>query len=352
MTSMTVLHGESFLSHRAIGCTDNLPVEDDAALVEQDMPTADPVGRDLLVEVRAVSVNPIDVKQRRSAPTDGFRVLGFDAAGVVRAVGGDARRFEVGDEVMYAGQLNRDGSNQELQLVDERIVGRAPKDLSWAERAALPLTSLTAFEALTDSLGLTEESEGTILVNGATGGVGTAMLQLLEALFPTVTVIATASSAEKADLVRSLGAEHTVDHTGDLAEQVLQVAPGGVDWMFTSKSGGRGSVFADLMKPRGHIVAIDEIEDVTDLMALKSKAITWHWESMFVRPLFQTDQEITRQHEILEQVADLADEGRIRPVMEDVLRPISAQTLREAHRRVESGRTVGKIALEGWERDE
>ena len=336
-------------THRAIGMTATTAAPGPESFEERQVPTPAPTGHDLLVEVHAISMNPIDTKQRRSVDPNGFRVLGYDAAGVVTAAGQSVDGFAVGDEVMFSGQLNRDGSNQQQQLVDSRLVARAPRGLSWAERASLPLVSITAYECLMVSLGLTAESRGTLLVNNATGGVGSAMLQLADALLPNVTVIATASTDERAAFVTDLGAEHVVNHRGDLAEQVLAIAPNGVDWVFSSKSEGMGPVFAQLLRPRGHIVAIDEISELTDLMALKQKSITWHWESMFTRPLFQDDADKAEQGRLLTHVTELVESGRMRPVVSEVLSPISVDTLAQAHQRSETGSTLGKVALNGWQ---
>lgn len=331
---------------RAIGCTEGLPIEDPRSLIEREIDLPEPGPHDLLVAVEAVSVNPIDVKTRRAQPAGDLRVLGFDAAGTVLAVGPEVTLFAPGDEVMYAGQVNRAGSNATRQLVDERIVGRRPAGLSWEDAASLPLTSLTAWECLLDRLALTASSTGTLLVVGATGGVGAMVLQLAEALLPGVRVIATASSPDRVAWTRDLGAGETVDHHGDLAAQVLDLAPGGVDWVFTSHSEGMAETFAQIVRPFGTIVAIDVAPG--DLGLLKSKAIGWLWESMFTRPLFGTP-DVAEQHRILERVADLVEAGTVRPVVTRRLAPISAENLREAHRLIETGRTLGKIVLSGWE---
>lgn len=329
----------------AIGYTTNLPASDPAALDarEVDVPEVGP--HDLLVEVEAVSVNPVDVKVRAGAPAHGFRVLGFDAAGVVRAVGPAVTLFAPGDEVFYAGSIDRPGTNQRLHAVDERIVGRKPRTLDFADAAALPLAAITAWESLFDRLGLTADSTGTLLVVGATGGVGSAMLQLAEALLPHVTVIATASDDARADWVRDLGAEHVVDHRGDLVAQVLDIAPRGVEWLFTAHSEGQVETYAQIVAPFGHIVAIDD--GPRDVSPLKGSSIAWHWELMFTRPLQQTP-DMVEQHRLLTTVADLVDAGRLRTTATTTLTPISAATLREAHMLVESGRTVGKVVVHGW----
>ncbi|MCI1672995.1 MAG: zinc-binding alcohol dehydrogenase family protein [Bifidobacterium tibiigranuli] len=334
----------------AIGYEANLPITDPSSLVEREIELPSPRAHDLLVEVKAVSVNPADVKLRAQASAkdfpSGFRVLGFDAAGVVESVGSAVTLFNPGDEVFYAGTIDRPGTNQRLHLVDERIVGRKPASLSFADAAALPLTSITAWEVLFDRFGLTPESCGTLLVVGATGGVGSVMVQLAEALLPKVSVIATASTPERAEYIRELGAEYTVNHRGDLTAQVLNIAPQGVDWLFTAHSEHQLPLYAEIVRPFGQIAAIDD--GPRDVEPLKAKSITWHWELMFTRPVQQTPDMIA-QHELLDRVADLVDEGRLRTTVTRTITPINAATLRQAHELVESGRTVGKVVVAGWE---
>lgn len=330
----------------AIGYENNLPADDPRSLVAREVEVP-PLGpHDLLIEVEAVSVNPVDVKLRAAAPSGGFRVLGFDAAGTVRDVGSEVTLFAPGDEVFYAGSIGRPGTNQRLHAVDERIVGRMPATLPFVEAAALPLTAITAWETLFDRLGLTRESAGTLLVVGATGGVGSMVLQLAEALVPNVTVIATASDAQRAGWVRGLGAEHVVDHHGDIDAQVLTVAPAGVDWLFTAHSEGQVETYAQIVRPFGHIVAIDD--GPRDVSPLKAKSIAWHWELMFTRPLQQTP-DMIEQHRLLNAVADLVDQGVVRTTATTTLTPISPETLRKAHGMMESGGVVGKVVMHGWE---
>lgn len=329
----------------AIGYRHNRPISDPDALVQEDVDLP-PLGpHDLLVQVQAVSVNPVDVKLRGGAPTDGLRVLGFDAAGTVTQVGDGVELFAVGDEVYYAGALDRPGTNQKLHIVDERLVGPKPRTLSMAQAAALPLTVITAWEALFDHLNLNADSHGRLLIVGGTGGVGLVMIQIAHALLPGVEIIATASTPERADLVRSLGAAHTVDHHGDLVGQMTELAPDGVNWLFTAYSQDQIDVYADVVAPFGHVVAIDD--GARDIAPLKGKAIAWHWELMFTRSLHRTA-DMSAQHDLLETVAGLVDEGRIVPVIERDLHPISTQTLRQAHELVESGHLAGKVVLHGW----
>lgn len=330
----------------AIGYEKNLPATDEEALIAREIAVPALGPHDLLVEVDAVSVNPVDVKLRAGSDPDGFRVLGFDAAGTVRRVGDAVTLFVPGDEVFYAGSINRPGTDQRLHVVDERITGRKPTRLSFADAASLPLTAITAWESLFDRLALTEESAGTLLIIGATGGVGSVMLQLAEALLPEVTVIATASDDQRAAQVRELGAEHVVNHRHDLAAAVLDVAPDGVDWLFTAHSEGQLDTYAEIVRPFGHIVAIDD--GPRDVAPLKGKSIAWHWELMFTRSLYGTP-DMIEQHRLLGRVADLVDRGLVQPTTTAHLTPISPETLRRAHEQIESGRTVGKIVLSGWQ---
>lgn len=328
----------------AIALTEGRPIDEERSLIDVELPDPEPGPRDVLVDVRAASVNPVDVKQRAGSPAlDTPRILGFDGSGVVRAVGSGVELFRPGDEVWWAGQVDRQGSNADLQLVDERIVGRKPSSLGFAEAAALPLTTITAWESLFDKLELTADSRGALLVVGATGGVGSIMLQLVRELLPGVRTIATASGEENVRWARSLGAAATVDHHRDLVGETLAVEPDGVDWIFSAHSAGRAADYARLLRPFGAIVAIDSAKDV-DFDALKPRSLTWHWEFMFTRPVQRTP-DMVRQHELLNAVADLVDAGRITSTLQTVLHGWDAATFRNAHRLIESGRTVGKVVV-------
>ncbi|QIG43964.1 zinc-binding alcohol dehydrogenase family protein [Nocardioides anomalus] len=303
--------------------------------IEHEVP--DPGPHDLLVEVRAVSVNPVDTKVR--AGLDAPRVLGFDAAGVVRAVGSDVTAYAPGDEVYYAGSIDRPGSNAGLQLVDEHVVGHKPRSLDWAEAAALPLTTITAWETLFDALRLGADSTGRLLVVSAAGGVGSVLTQLAKTL-TGLEVVGTASREESAAFAREMGADHVADHH-DLVASVRALVPD-VQYVFSPVSGDNVEAYAELLTPRGEVVAIDEPPGL-DLLPLKDKSITWHWELMFTRPLFaKTD---PTQRELLEEVARLVDAGRVRTTLTTTFEGLTGENLRAAHEQVESGRTVGKVAL-------
>jgi NADPH2:quinone reductase len=326
---------------RAVGYRKNLPISDVESLLDLAVPVPEPGPHDLRVRVKAVSVNPVDVKVRAGADPGGEpRILGFDAAGVVEQVGEAVTLFRPGDEVWYAGSIARAGTNAELHLVDERIAGPKPATLDFAEAAALPLTALTAWESLFDRLRLTEASQGRLLVLGAAGGVGAILVQMARQL-TGVEVIGTASRPQSRQYVLDRGAHRVVDHHADLAEQL----PDGVDYVFSPHSAGMVDTFARIVRPYGEIVAIDETAG-QDLVALKSKSIAWHWELMFTRPLY--DPLSTAQHEILKQVAGLVDKGVLHTTLTTRLDGITAANLRTAHAAQESGSVIGKTVLAGF----
>lgn len=326
----------------AIGARGGRPASDPDSLVDVVLPVPTPAGRDLLVEVQGVSVNPVDVKQRAGAPTTGApKILGYDAAGTVVAVGDDVARFAVGDRVFYAGQIDRPGTDARYHLVNENIVGHAPRTISTAEAAALPLTVITAWESLFDRLALDSESEGVILVIGAAGGVGSLIIQLAKAL-TRLTVIAVASRPETADWVRQMGADHVVGR--DFVAEIAEIAPAGIDYVFTSFTPGNVRAIAEVIRPRGQVVSIDETGGSID--ALKAKSVTWHWELMFTRPV--TDPTDHYQHDLLERVAELVDDGVLRSTLTTHLMPLDASALRRAHELVETSRTIGKVVVTDW----
>jgi NADPH2:quinone reductase len=320
-----------------------LPVDDERSLVEAEIPVPELLPHDLLVRVAAVSVNPVDVKRRAGLPESAApTVLGYDAAGVVEAVGPAVTGYAAGDEVFYAGDITRSGSNAEYQAVDARIVGHKPKRLSWAEAAAVPLTAITAWESLFERFRLTETSEGTLLVLPGAGGVGSILIQLAKRC-TRLTVIATASRGESTDFALSMGADHVVDHHGDLAAAVLAIAPDGTDYIFSAHSAATVPAFVAMAKPFSEITAIDDATGI-ELQLLKSKSLTWHWELMFTRSLFGTP-DLAEQGVLLDRVADLLDDGTLRATLTTTLDGFTAANLRQAHRLVESGRMVGKVVV-------
>lgn len=327
------------------------PIDRPGALIDVEIDTPTARGRDLLVAVRAVSVNPVDTKIRRNvAPEPGTRrVLGWDAVGRVVAVGEAVEGFRVGDDVYYAGALTRPGVDAEFHLVDERIVARKPASLSDAEAAALPLTAITAWEMLFDRLDVRRPVAGAapaILVVGGAGGVGSIAVQLVRAL-TDLTVIATASRPETRDWVLELGAHHVVDHARPIAPQVEALGLGAPAFVFSTTETGRHLAdIAALIAPQGRFGLIDD-PDVLDIRPFKRKAVSTHWEFMFTRPMFETA-DMAEQGRLLADVARLVDAGRIRTTLTEVLRPISAATLTRAHAAIESGRARGKIVVEGF----
>lgn len=327
------------------------PIDREDALLDIELATPVAEGRDLLVRINAVSVNPVDTKVRVAWPPEGseWRVLGFDAAGVVEATGPDVRNFKPGDAVYYAGSIARPGTNSECHLVDERITGRKPASLTDAEAAALPLTSITAWEMIFDRLNVkhpTPQGGNSILVVGGAGGVGSITIQLLRAL-TDLTVIATASRAETQDWVRECGAQHVIDHRQPLAPQVEAIGLGAPGFVFsTTHTDSHLEDIVELIAPQGRFGLIDDPESL-DIKLFKTKAVSVHWEFMFARPLFATP-DMDEQGKLLNEVAALVDAGRIRSTVTEVAGRIDAATLREVHARIESGSARGKIVLEGF----
>lgn len=336
---------------KAIGYQQAGPIDREDALEDIELPRPVPEGRDLLVEVAAVSVNPVDAKVRRSAtPASGqWKVLGWDAVGRVAAKGDAVTGFEIGDAVYYAGSIARAGANSEFHLVDERIVGKKPKTLSDAEAAALPLTAITAWEMLFDRLDIRKPVPGgapAILIIGGAGGVGSIAIQLVRAL-TDLTVIATASRPETTAWTQELGAHHVIDHSQLLAPQIAELGLGAPSFVFsTTETHRHVKDVVELIAPQGRFGLIDDPETL-DIMGFKRKSVSVHWELMFTRSLFETP-DMARQGELLNEVAELVDEGRIRTTLNDVLSPINAANLKAAHERIESGRSKGKIVLEGF----
>lgn len=336
---------------KAIAYQKSLPVSDAASLVDVELPEPAVTGRDLLVEVRAVSVNPVDTKVRRlMPPANGeYKVLGYDAAGVVKAVGPEVTLFRPGDAVFYAGSISRPGTNSELHVVDERLVGHKPASLDFASAAALPLTSLTAWEMLFDRLQISADRtlQGqSLLIIGAGGGVGSAMIQLARQL-TGLTVIATASRPETQDWVKQLGAHHVVDHTKSLVEELKRVGHAEVTHVVSlTHTHVYFEQIVEVLAPQGRFGLIDDPEPI-DLRLLKRKSQSLHWESMFTRSVFQTA-DMVRQHEILDAVAKLVDAGTLKTTVNESFGRINAENLRRAHALIESGKSRGKIVLEGF----
>jgi zinc-binding alcohol dehydrogenase family protein len=325
-----------------------LPISDPTSLQDTELPMPLAGPHDLLVEVRAVSVNPVDTKIRLGAPVLEPRVLGWDASGIVRAVGSSVTLFKEGDEVFYAGSIVRPGSNSEYQAVDERIVGRKPSSLDFAQSAALPLTSITAWELLFDRLKVAEGGGAgkSLLVIGAAGGVGSILLQLARKL-TALSVIGTASREESRNWVRELGAHHVVDHTRPLRPQLESLGFSNVDIVISLTHTDRHyEAIVDVLAPQGQFALIDDPASL-DAVPLKRKSISLHWELMFTRSMFETA-DMIKQHELLNRVSSMVDAGELRTTLGEHYGRITAENLRRAHALIESGRAVGKIVLEDF----
>jgi len=330
-----------------------LPISDPASLVDIELEVPLPRPHDVLVKVYAIAVNPVDTKVRkpRAFVEKQYKVLGWDAAGEVVAVGEDVSLFCVGDLVYYAGDITRPGCNSEYHLVDERIVGLKPTTLTLEQSAALPLTSITAWEALFERLGvstLASENEGkSILIIGGAGGVGSIAIQLA-AKVGGLTVIATASRPETRQWVQDLGATHVVNHHQNLHEQLKLLGFLEVDYILCNHSTDTYfATMADLIKPQGSICAIVETTKPVDLGLLKNKSATFVWEFMYTRSMYQTE-DMAVQHQILTHVAKLINDGTLKTTVNKVMQPINAANLRAAHAQLESGTTIGKVVLSGW----
>ncbi|WP_062012540.1 zinc-binding alcohol dehydrogenase family protein [Aureimonas sp. AU4] len=334
---------------RAVGYAVSPPDRSVEHLVDLDLPDPVPEGRDVLVRVEAVSVNPVDAKQRGPVadPARLPRVLGFDASGTVFACGPEATLFRPGDEVWYAGAVDRQGSNSRLQRVDERIVALKPKSLGFADAAALPLTAITAWETLFDRFRVDRDGASrTLLVIGAAGGVGSIATQIARAVTP-LTVVGTASRDPSRRFAVEQGCHHVIDHARPMAPQIRELGLGPVDYVFAvSQTPRHMADIGALIRPFGHLCVIDSAE--LDLAPIRQKSVSLHFEYMFTRSLFHTS-DMIEQHRLLGEVAQLVDAGRLRSTRTHTLSPICARTLREAHALIERGSTTGKIVLKGWE---
>ena len=337
---------------KAVGYFKSLAISEPESLIDITADNPAPTGRDLRVAVKAVSVNPVDTKVRmRAAPGAGepAKVLGYDAGGVVEAVGPDVTLFKVGDEVFYAVSIARPGTNSEFHLVDERIAGFKPKSLNFAQAAALPLTGITAWELLFDRFGVapgkTPDGRALLVIGGA-GGVGSMMIQLARRL-TALTIIATASRPESAAWCKKLGADHVIDHTKPMAEQLKAIGHAHVA-LIASMTGTEQHypAIADIIAPQGKFGLIDDPKTL-DAMPLKRKAVSIHWEFMFARPMFATPDMIA-QHKLLNEISAMIDGGLIVTTAATALSPINAANLKKAHAQIESGTTIGKVVLEGW----
>jgi zinc-binding alcohol dehydrogenase family protein len=336
---------------KAIAYRKSLPISDEQSLIDIELPDPTPGERDLLVEVHAISVNPVDTKVRVNvAPAEGEnKVLGWDVAGIVRSTGSAVSLFKPGDRVWYAGSLTRPGANSELHVVDERIVGHMPKKADFASAAALPLTALTAWEMLFDRLEIAQgqASAGkSLLVIGAAGGVGSILVQLARQL-TGLTVIGTASRPETTGWLEELGAHHVIDHAKPLSEELKRIGIPQVEYIVSLNQTDKH--FAEIVEsiaPQGKFGLIDDPAAI-DVRQLKRKSASLHWEFMYTRSMFGTD-DMIRQHEMLDRIAGMIDAGTIRTTVSEHFGTINAANLKKAHALLESHKAKGKIVLEGF----
>jgi zinc-binding alcohol dehydrogenase family protein len=331
---------------KAIGTTGPRPVSDPAALIAFEAAEPDLRPRDLLVAVKAVSLNPVDTKVRSSRQPDQPSILGYDAAGVVIGVGAEVSLFKVGDEVFYAGQIDRPGSNAERQAVDERIVGRKPQSLTYAEAAALPLTAVTAWELLFDRMKADRDEDESLLIVGGAGGVGSILIQIAKAM-TKLRVVATASRPETRQWCLDQGADAVIDHSRPIDEALTEAGERAPKYIASlTHTAGHFEALARAVAPQGVIGAIDDFKGLP-VELLKQKAAGFVWEFMFTRPVHQTP-DMIRQHEILNALSEAVDAGAIRTTLTRNLGRLSVETLLDGHRQLESGSTIGKVALDGF----
>ncbi|GAA3742804.1 zinc-binding alcohol dehydrogenase family protein [Flavobacterium ginsengisoli] len=334
---------------KAIGFKTSLPIENPESFIEFEAVKPIPGPHDLLVKIDAISVNPVDFKIRQNSAKDTVletpKIIGWDAVGIVQAVGQDVTLFEVGDPVYYAGDITKQGSNAEYQIIDERIVGRKPKSLSIEEAAVIPLTALTAWEILFDRIRITADKDKgkSILIIGGAGGVGSIAIQLAKKI-AGLTVIATASRPETIAWCKQQGADFVVDHK-DLVSSVRDAGFEYVDFILDFvDTNAYWDTMVELIKPQGHIASITGSSDPVALTKLKSKSVSFSWELMYTRSMYQTE-DMVEQHNILNIVADLLDDGILKTTLNTTLNGLSAENLKKAHELLESGRTIGKIAI-------
>ena len=342
---------------KAIGYLKSLAIEQADSLVDIEIDKPQATGRDLLVKIAAISVNPVDTKVRmRAEGVDGqHKILGWDAVGVVVAVGDETELFNVGDQVWYAGDITRSGSNAEYQLVDERIVGVKPQSLSNEEAAAMPLTAITAYELLFARLDFkpsqtdteNEQPKPSILIMGAAGGVGSILTQLAKQL-TNATVIGTASRPESQQWVRDLGADHVINHHQPLVEQLKELGIENVSHVISlTHTEQHYDQLVAALAPQGKLALIDDPINGLDVTALKVKSLSLHWELMFTRSMFNT-WDMQKQHELLNHVSQLIDKGVLKTTLGENYGMINAENLKRAHAHIESNQAVGKVVLEGF----
>lgn len=335
---------------KAIGFKQSLPIAEKNSFIEFETEKPVPEGYDLLVKISAISVNPVDFKIRQNAARDTVldtpKIIGWDAVGTVESVGDKTSRFKIGDEVYYAGDITRSGSNAEYQLIDERIVGKKPLVLTLAEAAAIPLTGLTAWESLFDRIKLNPETDKgkTVLILAGAGGVGSIAIQIAKKV-AGLRVIATASRPESVNWCKALGADYVVNHY-DLTAELEKIAHRQVDYILDFVDiNSYWETLVEIIKPQGHIVTIAGSDDPINLSLLKTKSVSFSWELMYTRSMFTTE-DMDRQHQILNEMADLLDSGTLKTTLTTTLKGFNVDNLKKAHQMQESGKTIGKTVIQ------
>lgn len=336
---------------KAVGSYKALTVNEEEAFLDVEIDTPEVSGRNLLVAVKAISVNPVDTKiRKRPHPDETLRILGWDASGVVTAIGDEVTGFNVGDEVYYAGSITKPGSNSEYQLIDERIVAKKPSSLSHAESAALPLTTITAWEALFDRLEISKtgaDKGKSILMIGGAGGVGSIAIQLAKKL-TGLNIIATASRPESSDWCKARGADYVINHYEDIQKQLAEIGHASVDYVLClTNIAGYWKMITDVIKPQGKICTIVDFFEDGNMDLLKTKSATFVFEFMFTRSMYETD-DMAEQGKLLAETAALIDKGDVITTVSEILSPINAENMRKVHATIEEGRAIGKFVIENW----
>lgn len=336
---------------KAIGFKESLPITEANSFIEFETEKPTPTGYDILVKVQANSVNPVDFKVRQNAAKgkvlDTPKVIGWDAVGVVEALGDTTSKFKVGDEVFYAGDITRSGSNSEYQLVDERIVGFKPKNLTIAEAAAMPLTGLTAYESIFDRIKVdpVKDKGKTILILAGAGGVGSIATQLAKKVV-NLTVITTASREDSIKWCKNMGADFVINHHNDIEEELKKIGHPEVNYILDYVNlNAYWETIQKIIKPQGHIVSITGSSEPLNLSIMKNKCVTFSWELMYTRSMYTTD-DIDRQHNILNHISQLLDEGTIKSTLTTTLKGFTVENLQKAHELQESSKSIGKTVIE------
>ncbi len=334
---------------KAIGFRTSLDIKEENSFMEFELVKPIAKAKDLLIKIKAIAVNPVDYKIRKNSAKDTVlenpKIIGWDAVGIIEEIGNEVSLFKVGDEVFYAGDITKQGCNAEYQIIDERIVGKKPKNFSYEEIAAMPLTSLTAWEILFDRMRISKDKDAgkSILIIGGAGGVGSIAIQLAKQV-AGLKVVATASRPETKEWCMNFGADVVINH-GDLVEEAKKAGYASFDFIVDFVDlNTYWDIIVELIKPQGHIASISGSDEPIALNKLKAKSVSFSWEFMYTRPMFNTE-DMIEQHYILTKISELMDKGVVKTTVNTVLKGLSVESLKEAHSQLESGKTIGKIAI-------